>query len=834
MGADYVRLDGLEVANSNAYCILVSNDAIRLELLNLDVHNCGTPSAGAGAIIFYDGTTPAYTIIRGNRVHDNYWGGIVLFCVPGGYYLIEQNTVYNNQGTNNWDAIQVGGGDELCGTHHVVVRKNVVSGTSQGDNLDMGGRWVGTVGVRTSHYLMEDNETYGGSAGGVKFSGLGLDWAIMRRNRVTGESITFYSPPYRATVYHNTIVSGYHDLQFWRDIGFDPGPHPTFRNNLFTQSTNALINVGGALLPDLTYPTSLDMDADMFLFSGGGINWGNTGYGTTQSEFDSWRSTTGQEPNGKRITQSLSQIYVDPANRDYRLLSGSPAIDAGVHLTRTTSAGSGTVIPVQKSWYFHDGYNGLVAPDTIQIGSNAPVAITSIDYLNDRITVATSISWNANDGVSLPYNGSAPDIGAFEYGGTQTPQCSDGIDNDGDGLTDYPADPGCTSSSDNDETNTAPDTTPPVRTNGAPTGTLPAGTTQATLSLNTDENATCKWGSATGQSYTNMPNTFSTTGGTSHATGVSALTNGSNYTIYFRCRDTAGNANTTDYSVSFNIANPPASALIAHWTLDETSGTTAVDSATADGAQNGTLANGPLWTTGKIGGAVQFDGADDYIQVADDNTLDVPAGQDATYALWVKSSQAPVLNRWPALLNKEASPQHGFEIILHDSTVDDRWVASFVNAGTTWISAAGLSNIADGNWHHVVAVKSGDTLSTYQDGVFAHTVTNSLLSTVDFSNTNPLCMGRFRCAGTSTLYGGYIDDVRLYNYALTPEQIQALFSGGGTKSADLNGDGTVNSLDWSIMNAAWGTNNTAADLDSDGVVNSLDWSVMNGRWGTGG
>jgi hypothetical protein len=36
------------------------------------------------------------------------------------------------------------------------------------------------------------------------------------------------------------------------------------------------------------------------------------------------------------------------------------------------------------------------------------------------------------------------------------------------------------------------------------------------------------------------------------------------------------------------------------------------------------------------------------------------------------------------------------------------------------------------------------------------------------------------------VYGGYIDDVRLYNYALTPEQIQMLFSGGGTKSADLN------------------------------------------------
>jgi hypothetical protein len=59
-------------------------------------------------------------------------------------------------------------------------------------------------------------------------------------------------------------------------------------------------------------------------------------------------------------------------------------------------------------------------------------------------------------------------------------------------------------------------------------------------------------------------------------------------------------------------------------------------------------------------------------------------------------------------------------------------------------------------------------------------------------------------------------------------------AGGGTKSADLNADGIVNSLDWSIMNAAWGTNNATADLNSDGIVDSFDWSVMNGRWGTAG
>ena len=48
---------------------------------------------------------------------------------------------------------------------------------------------------------------------------------------------------------------------------------------------------------------------------------------------------------------------------------------------------------------------------------------------------------------------------------------------------------------------------------------------------------------------------------------------------------------------------------------------------------------------------------------------------------------------------------------------------------------------------------------------------------------------------------------------------------------DINLDGTVNSLDWSIMNALWGTNDAGADLNHDGIVNSLDFSILNQNWG---
>lgn len=102
---------------------------------------------------------------------------------------------------------------------------------------------------------------------------------------------------------------------------------------------------------------------------------------------------------------------------------------------------------------------------------------------------------------------------------------------------------------------TAPtDSTPPVRSAGSPSGTLAAGTTSTTLSLTTDESATCKYGTVAATAYADIASTFSTTGGTSHSQSLTGLTPVS-YTYYVRCQDVPGNADTDDYTISFTI--PP-------------------------------------------------------------------------------------------------------------------------------------------------------------------------------------------------------------------------------------------------------------------------------------
>jgi hypothetical protein len=97
---------------------------------------------------------------------------------------------------------------------------------------------------------------------------------------------------------------------------------------------------------------------------------------------------------------------------------------------------------------------------------------------------------------------------------------------------------------------------PPVISGGSPTGALAAGTTQTTLNVTSDTNATCKFATAAGFSYASMPNLFSTTGGTSHSTPISGLVNGGQYSFYVRCMSSAGVADTSDYGIAFSIAQP--------------------------------------------------------------------------------------------------------------------------------------------------------------------------------------------------------------------------------------------------------------------------------------
>jgi hypothetical protein len=106
---------------------------------------------------------------------------------------------------------------------------------------------------------------------------------------------------------------------------------------------------------------------------------------------------------------------VDADRRDFRLRANSPAIDRGDVLTRTEVAGQATKrVPVADASLFCDGW-GRVEGDLIQVGANPPRQLLVADYEANVLVLESPVSFTHDAPVSLPYHGTAPDVGAVKF-----------------------------------------------------------------------------------------------------------------------------------------------------------------------------------------------------------------------------------------------------------------------------------------------------------------------------------------------------------------------------------------------------------------------------------
>ncbi|MBI5913619.1 fibronectin type III domain-containing protein [Candidatus Azambacteria bacterium] len=131
----------------------------------------------------------------------------------------------------------------------------------------------------------------------------------------------------------------------------------------------------------------------------------------------------------------------------------------------------------------------------------------------------------------------------------------------------------------------APDTTPPVISNGAPTGVLVANTTSATMSVITNENAYCRYNQNSDIDFLLMLNALNSSNFQNHSVSLTGLTNGSSYLYYVRCQDTpAGNVNTSGYAISFSVAFPANVNPVALIVVSPATAGTAPFTISADGS----------------------------------------------------------------------------------------------------------------------------------------------------------------------------------------------------------------------------------------------------------
>jgi len=165
---------------------------------------------------------------------------------------------------------------------------------------------------------------------------------------------------------------------------------------------------------------------------------------------------------------------------------------------------------------------------------------------------------------------------------------------------------------------------------------------------------------------------------------------------------------------------------------------------------------------GKIGMALSFDGVDDYVEVPDDPSLDL-GSEDFTMLGWIKTS-ADITTR-QSLFGKKYdiySHQPGYFLFVAGGKIEAR-----VSDGTNQVvpTQTALANA----WQHVALVRSGNTFTVYVDATAGTPVTLTIGNT---DNDWDFRCGRVRVGFYP--FNGVIDEVRIYNRALSQDEIHML------------------------------------------------------------
>jgi predicted outer membrane repeat protein len=210
---------------------------------------------------------------------------------------------------------------------------------------------------------------------------------------------------------------------------------------------------------------------------------------------------------------------------------------------------------------------------------------------------------------------------------------------------------------------------------------------------------------------------------------------------------------------------PAYSPLLAHWKLDETAGNVADDS--ADG-YDGVLYGNPAWQPvgGKTGGALQLDGVDDY---AGTPFVSNPyEGPFSVYA-WVKSGAAG------GVIISQADGAGAGATWLGADPVQGRLTTALVPPAAGRLSPQPLVSgfvITDGQWHHVGLVWDGALRHLYADGAEVAKDTGALAALQ--SCDGGLHLGAGKGLDGGTFWAGLLDDVRIYNVALSPAELEQI------------------------------------------------------------
>lgn len=251
------------------------------------------------------------------------------------------------------------------------------------------------------------------------------------------------------------------------------------------------------------------------------------------------------------------------------------------------------------------------------------------------------------------------------------------------------------------------------------------------------------------------------------------------------------------FSLNGTANGYPFQGAVSCWTFDEGSGQTAFDSCgTNDGVLGSTGSvdiGDPTWSGGLVGGALEFDGRHDYVEVPNSNSLNFT--NSLSIEAWVLINNFPVQEPWynMQVIQKDTADEvhgaHAYAMPILgelgafggfgplqprkfglELTVDGIWSGELVYGGM-WSNTA----LEEAKWYYLVATYDGSQVNLYLDGRLDATYDISgAIQTNDF----PVRIGnwfRHSREADADYFDGRLSEVGVYNRALTLDEIQGRY-----------------------------------------------------------
>ena len=411
---------------------------------NITIRNCNSTDAGCLVTAY----CCEYITIENCIVYSNDHHGISIQYDSDGDFQCNNFIIRNCTIIDARDGISIhfGGSDETqsIGNNFWIENCNISCHSTGEEALDIVGG-IGCNNIFIQNTIVNDNVIHighgtenvtldnvncyiSGAGSGIYFTS--TNNSRIRRCIINGwgnaglnKGANQYSPDMtqNINIYQNTIIFDGTGDKGHLFIDNDNIYNLVFKNNIFT----SISNISPNLFIELTGATSSNFSKtnwsnNLWWRGDGGSGdetwWDDDGGTYTLSQWQSKNYTTGEIRDDPELA--------DISNDDFTLNSSSPCIDMGAWLTQCNGGDTGTTITVDDAGYFFAGFSNIgayphenVSGDNIFVGSNTNLLITDINYETEQITVNRSITWLDGDNVSLSnYNGTAPDIGAFEFG----------------------------------------------------------------------------------------------------------------------------------------------------------------------------------------------------------------------------------------------------------------------------------------------------------------------------------------------------------------------------------------------------------------------------------